>query len=88
MNINIRRPLYELLSECSGLQASAITEKMHMIYDLGLDSLDIAELTLKLELYFGIQVMDTDQDQLMIVSSLENYVLRAVSAIVLIDGSN
>nr|WP_298935651.1 acyl carrier protein [uncultured Dyadobacter sp.] len=81
MDINIREPLYMMLSECCGLQPAAITEKAHLIYDLGLDSLDIADLTLKLEVHFGIQISDIDQDQLMTVAGLEKYVLDSMSAV-------
>jgi acyl carrier protein len=62
--------------EGRGVEAELITPDAHLARDLGLDSLDTVELTLGLEEKYGIEIPDTELEDLETVSD----------AVALIDG--
>ena len=62
--------------EGRGVEAKLITPEAHLARDLGLDSLDTVELTLGLEEKYGIEIPDTELEDLETVSD----------AVALIDG--
>ncbi len=56
-----------------GIPMSAITAEAHFTRDLGMDSLDQAELVLNLEQAFGVAIPDGDWPQLSTVGEAIGY---------------
>lgn len=63
-----------LLTEVTGLPASSITTEANLLRDLGLDSLDIVDLVLKMEDLFSISIPDDDYPKLQTVGQINEYV--------------
>lgn len=74
--------LYEVLMD-TGIQQTSLTDSAHFNRDLGLDSLDITDLLLQVETYFGIRIPDEDFWKLETVGQLKEYVAGEV----FLDGS-
>jgi acyl carrier protein len=60
--------------EVTGLPASSITPEANLLRDLGLDSLDIVDLVLKIEDVFSIAIPDDDYPKLQTVGKIVEYV--------------
>lgn len=56
-----------------GLSAKAITDQAHFTHDLGLDSLDVTDLLLQVEMTFGIRIPDEDWWMLQTVGAVKTY---------------
>ncbi|GAB4109317.1 MAG: acyl carrier protein [Thermoflexibacter sp.] len=65
-----------------GIVETAITEKAHLMYDLGLDSLDITEFVMLVEEKFKIAIPDSAQEKIATVGDLLAY-LEANTKVVL-----
>ncbi len=57
-----------------GIVETAITDNAHLMYDLGLDSLDVTEFVMLVEEKFKIVVLDTDQEKIVRFGDLVKYV--------------
>lgn len=66
--------IQKLLTEVTGLPASSITTEANLLRDLGLDSLDIVDLVLKMEDLFSISIPDDDYAKLQTVGQINEYV--------------
>jgi len=53
-----------------------VTPEANLIKDLGIDSLDFAELIMEFEQEFNIRIPDNDAEQLQTVSEIVDYVTR------------
>lgn len=62
-----------------GLDAAAVTPEADLVNDVGLDSLDVTELTLGLEEHFGIEIPDEDLEGLRTVNDAVDLVERKVA---------
>jgi acyl carrier protein len=56
-----------------GILETAITENARLVYDLGLDSLDLTEFLMLVEEKFKIVIPDTEQEKIATVSDLLTY---------------
>ncbi|SFF03561.1 acyl carrier protein [Thermoflexibacter ruber] len=56
-----------------GIVETAITEKAHLMYDLGLDSLDVTEFVMLVEEKFKIAIPDSAQEKIATVGDLFAY---------------
>ncbi|MFD2572650.1 acyl carrier protein [Spirosoma soli] len=56
-----------------GLSPSALTDQASFTRDLGLDSLDVTDLLLQVEINFGIRIPDEDWWMLQTVGQLKEY---------------
>lgn len=65
--------IQQLLTEVTGLPASSITLEANLLRDLGLDSLDIVDLVLKMEDLFSISIPDDDYPKLQTVRQINEY---------------
>ncbi|MCX6215584.1 acyl carrier protein [Spirosoma sp.] len=74
--------LYKVLADM-GINQNVLTDGAHFSRDLGLDSLDITDLLLQVETYFGIRIPDEDFWKLETFGQLKEYVAGEV----LLDGS-
>ena len=71
----MKEQLFELLSRCTGLPTSSISEESHLMKDLGFDSLDTIDLVLQMEDHFHIEIPDEDYEKLQTVGEIESYLL-------------
>ncbi|UII28365.1 acyl carrier protein [Fulvivirga maritima] len=62
-----------------GIEPTSITPDSNLARDLGLDSLDLTDLMMRLEVKFGIQVNDLDAQQLATVEDVVNYLEQNLS---------
>jgi acyl carrier protein len=62
-----------------GIEASDVTEESHLVNDLGLDSLDTVELTLGLEEKFGIEIPDTELENVATVGDAATLIEKKLS---------
>jgi acyl carrier protein len=56
----IRKRLLQVIADQFGVPDGKIHNESHFMYDLGLDSLEIAQLQIAMEKEFKIEVSDTD----------------------------
>lgn len=70
----INSRLVSILSEI-GLGTTSINQATHFSRDLGLDSLDMAELILNVERQFTIRVPDEDWERLQTWGQLNDYLV-------------
>jgi acyl carrier protein len=73
-NSEIRSKVNEILINLIGIEESEIAEDANLIKDLGLDSLDYAELVMEFELKFDIKIPDTDAELLATVGQIYTYI--------------
>lgn len=59
-----------MLAECAGLPEQAVTNHSHIVYDLGLDSLEIADLMMQFENHFKIQIPEQELQNLQTVEQI------------------
>jgi len=64
----------EILVNKIGLVESEITPDANFIKDLGIDSLDYAELTMEFEQAFDIRIPDSDAEQLTTINQAVDYI--------------
>jgi acyl carrier protein len=64
----------EILVNKIGLVESEITPDANFIKDLGIDSLDYAELTMEFEQAFDIRIPDSDAEQLATINQAVDYI--------------
>ncbi|WP_338868410.1 acyl carrier protein [Spirosoma sp. SC4-14] len=73
----INNRLQEILNGM-GISLTALTDQANFIRDLGLDSLDVTDLLIRVETTFGIRIPDEDWFSLQTVGQLKNYLLAEV----------
>jgi acyl carrier protein len=59
----LRERLLQMIADEFGIPNEKIHNESHFMYDLGLDSLEIAQLQLAIEEEFKIDVSDTDMKE-------------------------
>lgn len=74
MDKQIGLKVTEILVNKLGLLETEITEDANFTKDLGIDSLDYAELTMEFEQAFDIKIPDSDAEQLMTMSQAVEYI--------------
>jgi acyl carrier protein len=70
----IKEKVDEVLMRLIAVEASEITEDANLIKDLGLDSLDYAELIMEFEQGFDLRIPDTDAEQMATVGQIYSYI--------------
>lgn len=66
----------EILVNKLGLSETEITEDANFTKDLGIDSLDYAELSMEFEQAFDIRIPDSDAEQLATIKQAVDYIKR------------
>jgi len=61
-----------------GFEVDGITEESKLVEDIGLDSLDLVDLTMDIEDAFSIEIPDEDLSKLTDVGKVVNYILEKV----------
>jgi acyl carrier protein len=68
-----------IFNETMGLQETAITHEAHLSKDLGVDSLDFAELIMEFENEFDIRIPHEDAEELQSVKDVESYIKKSMA---------
>ena len=70
----IKDKIKQILIDKLGIVPSEITEDANMIKDLGVDSLDYAELVMEFEQTFDIRIPDEDAEKLATIKEAVEYI--------------
>jgi acyl carrier protein len=70
----ITKKVQDILVEKLGIASTEVTPDANLIKDLGIDSLDYAELVMEFEQTFDIRIPDSDAEQLSTVSQTVKYI--------------
>ncbi|MCG8306263.1 MAG: acyl carrier protein [Cytophagales bacterium] len=74
MDKQIALKVTEILVHKLGLSETEVTPDANFIKDLGIDSLDYAELTMEFEQAFDIRIPDSDAEQLTTMNQAVDYI--------------
>jgi len=76
--MNIADKVEEILVEKLGIAATEVTPDANLIKDLGIDSLDYAELVMEFEQTFDIRIPDSDAEMLSTVNQAVTYISNKI----------
>ncbi len=71
---DIQKNVTAILVEKLGIPESEITPDANFVKDLGIDSLDYAELVMEFEQTFDIKIPDDDAEKLQTISQAVKYI--------------
>ena len=70
----LRSKIKFILTDRMGIPETAVTKDAHLSRDLGIDSLDYAELVMEFEQEFDIKIPSEDAEKLAYVEDVEKYI--------------
>uniref|UniRef100_A0A6U2W634 Acyl carrier protein n=1 Tax=Paramoeba aestuarina TaxID=180227 RepID=A0A6U2W634_9EUKA len=76
----VSQRVLDVVKQFHKVDAAAVKENSHFTQDLGLDSLDAVELVMAIEDEFAFEVPESEQENLLTVDSVINYVLANPNA--------
>jgi acyl carrier protein len=76
---SIQQKITTILTEKIGIPESEITPDASFVKDLGIDSLDYAELVMEFEQTFDIKIPDDDADKLQTIGQAVSYIQEKLS---------
>jgi len=76
----IHRKITQILVDKLGIAETEVTLDANFIRDLGIDSLDYAELIMEFEQTFNIRIPDSDAEQLQTIKQAINYISDKIAA--------
>jgi acyl carrier protein len=71
---NVQQKITAILVEKLGIAESEITPNANFVKDLGIDSLDYAELVMDFEQTFSIKIPDDDAEKMQTISQAVTYI--------------
>ena len=71
---DIQQKITSILTEKLGVAASEITVDANFVKDLGIDSLDYAELVMDFEQTFDIKIPDDDAEKMQTIGQAVKYI--------------
>ncbi|MBS1682621.1 MAG: acyl carrier protein [Bacteroidetes bacterium] len=71
---DVQQKITTILTEKLGITASEITIDASFVKDLGIDSLDYAELVMEFEQTFDIKIPDDDAEKMQTIGQAVNYI--------------
>jgi acyl carrier protein len=71
---NVSKRVTEILVEKLGIAESEITPEANFVKDLGIDSLDYAEIVMEFEQSFDIRIPDEDAEKLQTYGQAVQYI--------------
>ena len=74
--MDVKQKIVDILVDKLGIAPTEVTPEANLIKDLGIDSLDFAELIMEFEQEFNIRIPDNDAEQLQTVSEIVDYVKK------------
>ena len=72
----IQKKLSDIIAKHASVSPSAITAEKHMKSDLGLDSLDVAEMVFEIEEQFGVAISDDSAQSIQKVGDAVDFIHR------------
>jgi acyl carrier protein len=72
--VDVKRLVFKAISEAKGTIQEKLDESQHLVKDVGMDSIDIVELSLELERTFDIGIPDADFEKWDTVGSVIQYI--------------
>ena len=72
--MSIMEQITEILVETFSLEAEEVTADARLEADLGINSLELAELALRCDEEFGVEIDDEDIHRLITVGDVANYI--------------
>ncbi|HYG38384.1 MAG TPA: acyl carrier protein [Cytophagales bacterium] len=76
---NIAQKVTEILVDKLGIAESEVTPDANFIKDLGIDSLDYAEIVMEFEQTFNIRIPDSDAEKLQTMKQAVQYIEEQLS---------
>ena len=73
---DIQKTITQILVEKIGIAPTEATEDANFIKDLGIDSLDYAEIVMEFEQTFDIRIPDSDAELLQTVGQAVEYITK------------
>ena len=73
--MNIQNEIYKVLSDM-GIAPKAITKKASFYKDLGLDSLDFAEMVMEVEQRFNVEIPSMEAENILTVQNAIDYLQK------------
>lgn len=71
---DVQHKISSILTEKLGIPESQITPDASFVRDLGIDSLDYAELVMEFEQTFDIKIPDDDAEKMQTIGQAVNYI--------------
>jgi len=71
---DIQKKITHILTDKLGIPDSEITPDASFVRDLGIDSLDYAELVMEFEQTFNIKIPDDDAEKMQTIGEAVNYI--------------
>lgn len=78
--MNIQNKITQILVDKLGIAETEVTTDANFVKDLGIDSLDYAELVMEFEQTFDIRIPDEDAEQLQTINQAVNYIDKKMKA--------
>lgn len=78
MKDEIEKKVTTIITEKLGIPETEVTPDANFVKDLGIDSLDYAELVMEFEQTFDIKIPDDDAEKLSNISSAVEYIRSKV----------
>lgn len=75
----IQQKVTTIITDKLGIPETEVTPDANFIKDLGIDSLDYAELVMEFEQRFDIKIPDDDAERLVTISSAVEYIRAKVN---------
>ena len=75
----IQKKVTVIITEKLGIPETEVTSDANFVKDLGIDSLDYAELVMEFEQTFDIKIPDDDAEKLATISSAVEYIRSKVT---------
>ncbi|MTI20693.1 acyl carrier protein [Fulvivirga sp. RKSG066] len=72
--MDIQNKITQILVDKLGIAETEVTADANFVKDLGIDSLDYAELVMEFEQTFDIRIPDEDAEQLQTINQAVNYI--------------
>lgn len=76
---DVAKKVRSILVDKLGIASTEVTPDANMLRDLGIDSLDYAELIMEFEQTFDIRIPDEDAEQLITVKEAVGYIAKKIS---------
>ena len=77
---NVFKKVTEIITEKLGIPESEVTADASFVRDLGIDSLDYAELVMEFEQTFDIKIPDEDAERMGTIGSAVEYIKSKIAA--------
>ena len=77
---DVAQKVQSILVDKLGIAPTEVTPDANMLRDLGIDSLDYAELIMEFEQTFDIRIPDEDAEKLITVKQATDYITNKISS--------